>query len=138
MLELRRAGATFDAIAKTVGLANKGSAQKAYQRALKATGGPEMSRDQAREQEVDRLDRLLTAVWPAAMKGDLQAVRQALQISRHRTYILGLALTPTRIASLEDMGSDRDQGNVVPASVLEKMRKEVEDATRSSGSASSS
>lgn len=135
VLELRRAGATFDAIAKAVGLANKGSAQKAYKRALERTGGPEMDRDLARVQEIDRLDRLLTAVWPAAMKGDLQAVRQALQISRHRTYVLGLALTPTRIASLEDLGSDRPgSDNVVPPSVLAKMRKELQDVTRAAGS----
>lgn len=137
-LELRRAGATFDQIARQVGWSNRGQAKKSYDRALEATGGPETDRVQARVEEVDRLDRLLTAVWPKAMKGELDAVREARQITRLRVHLLGLAIAPTPILASAD-GDDEDTelpvtgtdgGQVIPPSRLEQRRRELDDARR--------
>jgi len=138
VLELRRAGATFDQIAATVGLASRGAAYKAHARALKATGGPEMDRERAREQDVDRLDRMLVVVWPRAMKGDLDAMREARQILRQRAGLLGLLIGPQTLLAGVDEPTDDDsapRGNVVPPSVLDELRKEVAGVKRRGHSA---
>ena len=139
-LELRRAGATFDRIAAQLGFANRGSAKKAYDRALKATGGPEVDRFAAREQEVDRLDRLLTAVWPKAMKGELDSVREARQISRLRIHLLGLSVAPTPYVGSQDLDDDdappQAPGDVIPESRLAQRRRELDDARRNADTGS--
>lgn len=134
VLELRRKGLTFDKIAEQVGLANKGSAQKAYKRALERTGGPEMDQDQARAQQIDRLHKLRSAFWPKATRGDPQAGRLVLHIERHITHVQGLALSTAKTVPLPDDG-DGD-GTVVPASRMEELRKELK--RDSSGSAGTS
>jgi len=40
--------------------------------------------------ELGRFDELLTAIWPAARAGDLNAVEKALSISRERRKMMGL------------------------------------------------
>jgi DNA-binding XRE family transcriptional regulator len=42
------------------------------------------------DQEMMRLDRLATAMWPAAMRGNAQAVDTCLKVSDRRVRILGL------------------------------------------------
>lgn len=96
-LELRRAGVSFDVIAKRLGYASRGSAAAAVKRAL-ARAVPEAA-DDVRELEVDRLDRLLFAVWPAAMKSDPKAIDQALKIAERRARLLGLDV-PTTTAEI--------------------------------------
>jgi hypothetical protein len=89
VLELRRAGATFDDCARAVGYATPQGAYLAFHRALKRTlvaaGSEEM-----REQELDRLDRLQRSVWPNALQGDLSAVATVLRIMDRRAKYLGL------------------------------------------------
>ena len=137
-LKLRRSGATFDVIARKVGWSNRGQAKKSYDRALEATGGPELDRAEARRQEVDRLDRLLTAVWSKAMKGELDAVREVRQITRLRVHLLGLSIAPTPMFATpagddEDLDlpvTGTDGGTVVPQSRLEQRRRELDDTRR--------
>jgi len=88
VLELRRAGMSFDAIATQVGLADRGSAHKAYKRGLART--LQQPAAEVRELEADRLDRLQVAVWAKALRGDLQAVDRVLRISERRARLLGL------------------------------------------------
>ncbi|WP_166195923.1 hypothetical protein [Metallococcus carri] len=135
-LELRRAGATFDEIAREVGYRNRSAAKKAFDRALANSGGPEVDRATARTHEVDRLDRLLLAVWPKAMKGELDSVREARQIVRLRTHLLGLAIAPSPMF-VPQLGDDdveeptgTDGGEVIPQSRLEQRRRELDDIRR--------
>ncbi len=46
--------------------------------------------DELRATEVARLDALQAAVWPAAMAGDLEAVRQVTALIEKRARLLGL------------------------------------------------
>ncbi|MFJ2518664.1 hypothetical protein ACIOWF_06800 [Cellulosimicrobium cellulans] len=83
VLELRRAGMTFDEIARRVGYANRGGARKAYEAAL-ADAGVSPTTEQTRALELDRLDRLQTALWARAVRGDLAVIDRVLKISEHR------------------------------------------------------
>ncbi len=138
VLDLRRSGMSFDQIAAEVGYKNRSAAKKAYDRALAGTGGPEIDRAAARSQEVDRLDKLLTAVWGKAMAGELDAVREVRQISRLRIHLLGLSIAPTPVFASQS-GDDDDAdvpmtetegGQVIPPSRLEQRRRELDEARR--------
>ena len=88
-IELRRAGATYDEIATTLGYAASGVARDAYLRALKRTlvdaGAPE-----ARDAELDRLERLQRSWWLPALSGDERAARVVLSVMDRRAKLLGL------------------------------------------------
>ncbi|MEM8933764.1 MAG: hypothetical protein AAGE94_21415 [Acidobacteriota bacterium] len=90
-LELRKAGATYDQIADQLGYASRASAYKAVAKALKAIedqvveGATEMCR-----LEVERLDRLLVALWPKASAGHLGAIDRVIRISERRCRLLGI------------------------------------------------
>lgn len=94
VMEMRRAGATFDDIARTLEFANASGAWQAYNRAFKRTlidaGVEEM-----RELELDRLDRMQRAVWARVLQGDDKAINTALKILDRRAKYLGLD-APTR------------------------------------------
>ena len=94
-LELRRAGATYDEIARAIGYATPQGAYLAYGRALKRSlivAGAE----EAREMELDRLDRLQRTWWPKALSGDEKATDRVLKIMEHRAKYLGL-YAPTKM-----------------------------------------
>jgi len=94
-LELRRAGATYDEIARAIGYATPQGAYLAYGRALKRSligSGAE----EAREMELDRLDRLQRTWWPKALSGDEKATDRVLKIMEHRAKYLGL-YAPTKM-----------------------------------------
>jgi len=86
VLELRRAGMTFDEIARRVGYSNRGGARKAYEAAL-ADAGVSPTTEQTRALELDRLDRLQAALWPKAARGDLPSIDRVLKISEQRMRI---------------------------------------------------
>ncbi len=87
-LELRRAGAQFDAIATQLGYASPGAAHVAVDSALKRT--LQEPADAVRRLEVDRLDRLFLAWWPAALQGDAEACDRVLKIMARRAKLQGL------------------------------------------------
>lgn len=105
VIELRMAGHTWQTIADQVGYANKGGAYKAWQQAL-----AEITREPAeelRQLELDRLDRMLASVWPAAINPanptvQHKAIDRVLAIEQARNRLLGLA-APTRIMVEEDI-----------------------------------
>lgn len=111
-LELRRAGATYDAIADRLGYTNRGAAYKAVQRGLRRT--IQEPADELRQLEVERLDRLLTAVWRSAMGGNLGAVDRVLRVAERRARLLGLD-APTKI---ETEGAVRYQIVGIPPELL--------------------
>lgn len=93
-LDLRLAGARFADIADKLGYANESGAYKAVQRALTSTLQP--AADELREVESARLERLLLAVWPAALDGDAKAIAQARGLIDQRCKLLGLN-APARV-----------------------------------------
>lgn len=87
-LDLRLAGATFDAIAERLGYADASGAMRAVKRAMTST--LQEPADELRQLEAGRLDRLLLAVWPAALEGDAKSVAQARGLIDQRCKLLGL------------------------------------------------
>lgn len=96
-LELRKAGATLDMIAESLGYANPSSAAKAVRTALhKIIKEPA---EEVRDMEVARCDAMLFAIWPQVKSGNHGAIDRALRIQERRAAYLGLD-TPKQI----DMG----------------------------------
>lgn len=95
VLELRRAGLTWQRIAEQVGYADHTGAYSAYKRAIKRT--QQQPADELREAEIDRLDRLQLAIWPKAMNGDNTSITTILRIMERRAKLLGLDM-PVKIA----------------------------------------
>ena len=99
VLELKRSGATWDAIAEVTGYANASGAFKAYQRAMVRT--LQQPAQELRDAEIDRLDRLQRAFWFEAI-GDrdnppnIKAADFILRVIDRRAKLLGLD-SPTRI-----------------------------------------
>jgi hypothetical protein len=89
-LDLRKAGASFDAIAKQLGYSDPSGAHRAVTRALDRI--PNEAAASLRVVEAERLDRLLLAVWKDALAGDLKAMDRALRILDQRARLLGLNL----------------------------------------------
>lgn len=88
VLELRRAGLTFDRIAEETGISDRSTAHKIYKRALARTLQEPAA--EIRQLEADRLDRLQVQVWTKALRGDLPAVDRVLRIMERRSKLLGL------------------------------------------------
>lgn len=102
VLELRRDGLTFDAIARheDVGYAGPSSAKRTYERALRRTLQP--AADLARKEELDRIDdqyriaHAIAANENLAADVRLRAVGRMTKISERRSALQGLD-APTRV-----------------------------------------
>lgn len=97
VLELRRAGVTFDVIAEQLKFRDVATAHASFLRAL--SGTLPAPRDEAKRLELDRLDRLQTTLWPKALRGDLQAVDRLVTAAQERVRIVStdpLPLTEER------------------------------------------
>jgi hypothetical protein len=90
-LELRKAGATYDMIAGALGYAHRSGAAQAVQAALKAV--VREPAEEVRTLELERLDAMLMALWPAVRNGNFGASAQALRIMERRAKLLGLDRT---------------------------------------------
>ena len=88
IIELRRAGLTWEKIAQDVGYATASGAYQAYQRAAKRFIRPQL--EELRDMELDRLDRLQAGVWSKAIAGDVRSIDAVLRIIEKRAKILGL------------------------------------------------
>lgn len=90
-LELRKAGASFDQIAKQLGYAHKSGAHHSVMRALKASLS--LRNDSAaelRELMLARLDAYRLGIYRAATSGSPRAVEVALKIEERTAMLLGL------------------------------------------------
>ncbi|WP_343955357.1 hypothetical protein [Nonomuraea longicatena] len=89
---MRLAGMSHDAIARQLGI--KGGAyavSKDMTRALAAAAKAQQeSSEQLLEIEIRRLDRLMQALWPKALDGDVKAVEACEKLITRRSYLLGL------------------------------------------------
>ena len=94
VLELRRAGFTFQRIAEEVGYATPSGAQRALERVM--TRNVPQAPEEFRWQELDRLDRMQVALWPRAMKGDDRAIGTIVRLMERRARLVGID-APQRI-----------------------------------------
>lgn len=102
-LELRRAGWSYDRIGGDLGV-GRASAFKIVRRVLQRLAA-EATEDagEVRRLELERLDALLTGLWPAAEAGDVAAVAAVLRAMERRARLLGLD-APTRTHLAGDAG----------------------------------
>jgi hypothetical protein len=87
-LDMRRAGATYDQIARALGYASASGARKAIALGLKATLREPAA--ELRELMLDRLDTGLRAIWPRIITGDDAAIASMIRIEKRRAELLGL------------------------------------------------
>lgn len=120
ILNLRRAGVTFDVIADRLNLTPP-MARTLFDKAL-AEADPEFQRTL----EIDRLDRLHAAVWPRALKGELDAVDRVVKLSERREKVSASAKVndhALRDAFDRSAGTSTDLNRDVDAGLLEAGRK---------------
>lgn len=97
-MDLRRGGWSYQTIADRLGYKNPSSAYLAIKRLLERTAAEPT--EEVRQMELDRLDRMFAAFWPAAIgmprRGrpdpdpDPHAADRCLAIMRQRASLLGL------------------------------------------------
>jgi len=119
-LELRKAGATYQAIADQLGYASAKGAHKAVASALKAT-----LRDPAdgvRELELERLDAALLAIWRRVQAGDYAAIDRLLGIINSRAKLTG-TFAPKHVQATVDWSAVQ---NVDVDALEDKLRKLID------------
>ena len=87
-LTLRKAGASYEAIARQCGYASRSGAYQAVQRELRRT--MQEPAEDVRQLELARLDDLYRAMVPKALTGDTWSVDRCLKIMERRALLLGL------------------------------------------------
>lgn len=87
-LELRAVGKSFPAIAVELGYRGPAGAYKAVMSALRRT--LQEPADEVRKLELDRLDELMTFLWPEARLANYKAIDGILGIMGRRAKLLGL------------------------------------------------
>lgn len=95
VIGLRRTGATYRAIADQLGVSPQ-TAHNDYTAALKRLN-PIEDIEEARQLEIDRMDRLQLGLWETAAAGDIPSVLAILRISDRRCKLLGLDQQTIRI-----------------------------------------
>lgn len=136
VLELRIRGLSFDEIAKKVGYRNRGSAKKAYDRALHGSLDHQSSDADKRRLDLHRIDVMLAGLHSKAARGDLGAVRESSRLLLLRLKIEGHAVAPGRSTSSSSDDGDPREGVVVGPDRLDQLRekRERDAADRASGS----
>ncbi|MFI0822338.1 hypothetical protein ACH4TX_41800 [Streptomyces sp. NPDC021098] len=92
LIKLRRQGISFDdERVLALGYSSRGAASKDFVRALAQRRDEQAAEISVyRQEENERLDALLEAVWPDALTGDPRAIETALKISDRRARLNGL------------------------------------------------
>jgi hypothetical protein len=119
-LELRRSGASFDAIAATLGYRSKSGAFKAVMTGLRAT--LREPSEELRVLELERLDALLRGIWATACAGDPQALDRALRIAERRAKLLALD-GPAPVDVAETVRRLAGERGLDPDAALEAVRR---------------
>jgi hypothetical protein len=86
--EMLRMGLDLDTIAEQLGYADHSAIVRIRDRVCKRHTIENL--EEVRAIEIDRLDGLMQAVWPKAIKGDMWAVDRVLSIMERRSKYLGL------------------------------------------------
>lgn len=87
-LELRKAGLSYDAIAKKLGYKHRDCAHSAVQAALK--GLKQDSGKEVLKLELERLDRLFAGIWKQARDGDLEAMDRIMKLMTRMGQLCGI------------------------------------------------
>jgi hypothetical protein len=126
-LALRKGGASFDTIAVALGYGGKSGAYKAVSTALRDT--LREPAEEVRALELERLDHMLTAIWPAALSGNFRAQDQVLRLMERRAKYLGLD-APARVdiearirMVAEELGLDPEAAILEAAQILRAAAK---------------
>jgi hypothetical protein len=90
-VELALAGYTYEAIAHELSLANRGTAWRLVQNALRDRKFPAV--DACREAELERLQQVEDRLWPRVMAGDVRAAGGMRVAINQRVRLLGLDQT---------------------------------------------
>ncbi|MFE7357736.1 hypothetical protein ACFU8Q_32535 [Streptomyces sp. NPDC057543] len=91
-IQMVLAGLDYETIADRLGYASRGAAHTDVDRALTANiTDLKKEASTLREVQARRYHRLLTAVWPKALKGDLKAVETASRLTDRVVKLYGLA-----------------------------------------------
>jgi hypothetical protein len=88
VVKLRTQGKTYEAIAKEVGYEDAASARKAWLRATERA--PVEQINEYRAIHLNRLETLITMLWPKVESGDLTAFPHLLATLKEEATILGL------------------------------------------------
>ncbi|MDD5517838.1 MAG: hypothetical protein PHV98_00620 [Candidatus Omnitrophica bacterium] len=89
-LNLRKSGATYEQIGKALEITTQG-AYKAIIRSLRKLNEKNSEgADELRRLEVERLDRMLAAIWSQVISGNQGAIDRALRIGERRAKLIGL------------------------------------------------
>ena len=106
-LKMRAAGHSYEEIRARLGYRTRSGAYASVMAGLhKERVEPA---DETRVLELERLDRLLNAIWDKATGGDLEAVDRALKIMERRAKFMGLD-APTKIAPTDPSGETEYSG----------------------------
>ena len=100
-LELRKAGASYEQIAESLGYRSKSGAHDAVTGALR-----DMLREpaeQVRTLELSRLDDILMSIWTRVRAGEVAAIDRALRLAERRARLLGLD-APVKVAPTDPSG----------------------------------
>ena len=100
-LELRKAGVSFEEIARSLGYAGPSSSYRAVMSALKRT--LQEPADEVRKLELVRLDRAQRIAWERMLQGDLEALGKVIKVMERRAKLLGID-APQKLAQ----GGDPD------------------------------
>lgn len=108
-VELRLAGASFDAIATRLEYADRSGAYRSVMAALKRT--QQEPTDELRRLNTERLNRMLLAIWSDVQKGNFGAIDRAVRILESEAKLLGLDApakqeTTMILKPAEEMNSD--------------------------------
>ena len=99
-LSLRKAGLTYKEIGRRMGFTE----QRAYHLVTQELARLNQQRAEAAEAvsrlELERLDRLLAAIWDKAQAGDFGAIDRVLSIMARRARLLGIDLEKTTTPSV--------------------------------------
>jgi hypothetical protein len=87
-VDLRKAGATWQSIADTLGYAGPGHAYEQFMIVMKDY--PREDVETAREIISDRYEAMIRALWPKVLKGDVWAIDRVTRISEAQAKLLGV------------------------------------------------
>lgn len=87
-LELRIAGVDYDTIAQRFGYSGRGHAYAEINKLLTARAAE--PREELRTIELDRLDKLMLAIWQQARQGNHAAIDRVIRLMERRARLAGL------------------------------------------------
>jgi hypothetical protein len=88
--DLRKAGASYRAIGRALGVSEAQAHRDVHLTLDELASRERESALQVREIELERLDEMLRALWPAVRRGDTSSISTALRVAERRARLLGL------------------------------------------------